>query len=70
MIFKAYNKTDLHLNWCDPDTGYEDDVRAFVEALEEYCGSLPSIKTLYRLDIMDKALDDAIYKSRKRDEEW
>lgn len=34
LIFSAYQKSPIVIDWCDPDMSYEDDVNAFVDALE------------------------------------
>ena len=35
QITKALSSLNLVLVWCDPDTSYQDDVTAYIDALEE-----------------------------------
>lgn len=36
MIFSDEVSRKLKFDWCDPDSGYDDDVRAYMEGFDEY----------------------------------
>lgn len=42
-IWQRLGEAGYHVEWCDPDTTYEEDVTAYVNALTEYKGRLQKL---------------------------
>ena len=46
-VFEMYKRSDLHFDWYDPDTSYQEDVEAFANALARRVRELESPRDDY-----------------------